>query len=483
MTTDDLRFGTSGLRGLAAVLDGPPAFAYASAFASMLVTRGEQRSGDAVLVGRDLRPSSPSIAIRVAAGLEHAGLNPLDCGELPTPALAAQAMSLGVPAVMVTGSHIPGDRNGLKFYRRDGEIDKQDEIAITARLERMPVGRQDLSALSAPDGRALQSYRERMSTILDGTPLAGMRVGVYQHSSVARDLLVDLLGEGGADVTPLGCSDGFVPVDTEALRAEDEVLAHEWSSAHGFDAIVSTDGDADRPLIADERGRFMRGDLVGTVTAHALGADCVVTPVSSNSGIELCARFDAVRRTRIGSPFVIAGMKTAQAEGARCIVGFEANGGVLLADDAVLAGRPVPALPTRDAMLPILAVLLSSRGLAAMPPIPLSGMSGWFGFAATASGRLAGIATQASAAFIARLRKDEDFRRALTGPLVGLTDVDLTDGVRLHGRDGTVLHFRASGNAPELRCYVEAADDAKAQALLAGGLAAARRALNPESVV
>ncbi len=101
--------------------------------------------------------------------------------------------------------------------------------------------------------------------------LRGLRVGVYQHSSVARDLIVRILTELGAEAVPLGRSDVFVPVDTEALRSEDIELLDQWGQEGRFDAIVSTDGDADRPLIADEKGRFVRGDLVGAITAKWLG--------------------------------------------------------------------------------------------------------------------------------------------------------------------------------------------------------------------
>ncbi len=63
--------------------------------------------------------------------LKHAGLVPVDCGFIPTPALALYAMSRKRASLMVTGSHIPADRNGIKFYRPDGEIDKNDELHIT----------------------------------------------------------------------------------------------------------------------------------------------------------------------------------------------------------------------------------------------------------------------------------------------------------------------------------------------------------------
>jgi phosphomannomutase len=469
-----LKFGTSGLRGLAIELDGRPASEHSLAFARVMLSRGEIAPGGRVLLGRDLRPSSPSIMRRCAAGLVAAGLIPVDCSLLPTPALAAHALKLGAPAIMVTGSHIPEDRNGLKFYRRDGEIDKHDEadiVAGAARAAGTPLPATDFEMASDPS--AIGAYIDRAISMLAPDAFKGMRIGVYQHSSVARDLMVEVFTALGAETIPLGRSDIFVPVDTEALRPEDEALALGWVREHQLDALVSTDGDADRPLIADETGRFLRGDLVGAVAAAAFGADCVVTPVSSNSGIERCRRFARVLRTRIGSPYVIDGMHRVRAEGAARVIGFEANGGVLVGSPVEIDSRALPTLPTRDALAPILAVLHWSRRTAT----PLSALAEAFRFSAAASGRLKDVPASATGPFLERLLKDRDFRYEIAGPGFRSHVLDTTDGVRMIAEDGTVLHYRASGNAPELRCYVEVSTAEAAAALLSAGLAEAGRCL------
>ncbi|RYC05605.1 phosphomannomutase, partial [Ciceribacter ferrooxidans] len=86
-----------------------------------------------------------------------------------------------------------------------------------------------------------------------------------EHSSVARDMMTTVFGQYGATVVPLGRSETFIPVDTEAVSAETEALLLKWSVDHRLDAIISTDGDGDRPLVADETGRPLRGDLLGLV--------------------------------------------------------------------------------------------------------------------------------------------------------------------------------------------------------------------------
>jgi phosphomannomutase len=296
-------------------------------------------------------------------------------------------------------------------------------------------------------------------------------VGVYQHSSVARDVIVEIVEALGARAVPLGRANSFIPVDTEALREEDEVLARQWAGEEALDAIVSTDGDADRPLIADATGAFLRGDLVGAITAKYLKTDAIVTPVTSNSALEASGAFGKVIRTRVGSPYVIEGMAEASNSGARAVVGFEANGGVLLGSDVVREGRRLAALPTRDAMLPILCAL----GEIVAQAKTLAEIGAAFAFKAAASNRLQNVAPEKSASFVSRLQQDEAFLSDLMAPLGGVAEVNARDGLRITGKNGEVVHFRPSGNAPELRVYVEAISPARVEGLLDWGLAEAER--------
>lgn len=473
-----LKFGTSGLRGL--VRDMPPDVCarYVDAFLRHIEAGGAPASR-MLLVGRDLRRSSPAIADACLAAAGAAGYAAVDCGALPTPALALEAMRLGVPAIMVTGSHIPADRNGLKFYRPDGEIAKADEAGILACLDaarRDPVEDGPILPDAAPPeaGRlALENYRRRYRAPggafpLAG-PLAGMRVGVWQHSSVARDLIAEVLAGLGAATVALGRSDTFVAVDTEALGPEDAGRAAGWARAHRVDAIVSSDGDADRPLIADEQGRFLRGDVVGLLTALALGADTVVTPVTSSSAVELSGLFGRTVRTRVGSPYVIEAMAAC---GAGVVVGFEANGGVLLGSPIEGQGFALAALPTRDALLPIVAVLALARRRGRT----VSQLAGEMPARFTASGRMEHVAAGESAALLTPLA-DRRGAAAFLGGDAELAGIDTMDGVRLTLATGETVHFRASGNAPELRCYCEASTAARASLLLEEGLARASTAI------
>jgi phosphomannomutase len=458
MNASGVRFGTSGARGLVADMTDEVCFAYTMAFLQAV----SPPPGGHVALGIDLRPSSPRIAAACAAAIRHAGLDVEYCGALPTPALAYYAQEQGIPAVMVTGSHIPFDRNGIKFYRPDGEITKADEAAITQATVELPAGARsmDLPPISAA---ASQLYVRRYLGFYPDQPLAGMRLAFYQHSSVARDLLGDLLATLGAEVIPIGRTDDFVPIDTEAVSQADIEQAHHWAREIDFDAILSTDGDADRPLLGDERGDWLRGDIVGILCAQALRAQAVVTPVSSNTALEKCGTFSRVVRTRIGSPYVIAGMNQLAAEGLRNIVGFEANGGFLVGSAVEQEGRRLDPLPTRDAVLPILALLISAR----QQGIPLSRLPATLPPRHTASDRLQAFPVKQSRMLLANLAANPDAIVNQFGDLCGhVTAIDQTDGLRITCDNGQIFHLRPSGNAPELRCYAEADSQELAQALV-----------------
>ena len=467
-----LKFGTSGLRGLVTDLAGRQSYRYACAFFRSVPAGA---GGRAVVIGRDLRDSSPGIAATVAAAAAACDFEAIDCGALPTPALALEAMRRGAHAVMVTGSHIPEDRNGLKFYRPDGEITKADEAAILDALEGVadadPAPTSGAPATVEPD--ALARYRQRYGEAFAPDILKGLRVAVYQQSSVARDLLIDLLGQFGAEAVPIGWSQRFVPIDTEAHRPEDIAFIRDAMASGAFDALVTTDGDADRPLIADGDGRIVRGDVLGLITARFLGVDAVVVPVTAGSALEQSGGFGRVVRTKVGSPFVIAGMEQAIGAGARSVVGFEANGGFLLGSDVTIGGKALPALPTRDAMLPILATLAAARAAGTS----LAELVRSLDAGAMASDRLPNTPSERSGAFLDRLR-DHEFRRTFLRPVGMPGSVDQQDGIRIELDGGRTIHFRASGNAPELRCYAEAKSELEAQELVRWGLNAATAAMS-----
>lgn len=456
------KFGTSGLRGLVSELTDELCARHVRAFLAAIPP------SDRLYVARDLRPSSERIAAAVAAAAD--GRLVVDCGAVPTPALALAAMAAGAPAVMVTGSHIPADRNGLKFYSAAGEITKAEEAVITARAATESGGLAPARVTPMPGAGA--DYARRYADFFTPDALAGLKIGVYEHSTVARDLLGQVARALGATVVALARSDHFIPVDTEAVDPATRAALRGWAADHGLDAIISADGDADRPLVTDAAGQVVPGDVLGCLTALAIGADRVVTPVSSNTMIEACGAFARVRRTRIGSPFVIAGIEEETTPGARP-VGFEANGGFLLGFDVERQGRRLPRLATRDAFLPIFAPLAAARARG----LSLSALVASLPARHTAADRLENVATDRSLALVARLSDDAAARADFFAGFGREAHVDRTDGLRVTFADGLILHLRPSGNAPELRCYAEAEDSVRAEGAMRETLARAKARL------
>lgn len=471
MLESGVAFGTSGARGTVAAMTDRICHGYTVGFLRHLATLGEFGPGQRVALAGDLRPSTPRILAACATAVQDLGGEPVFCGMVPTPALALYAFAEGIPSLMVTGSHIPADRNGIKFYRPHGELLKDDEPPMMA--QPVTIAGRDFHGDSITAPFALpdkpveieRAYVARYVAAFGADALTGRKIGVYQHSAVGRDLLVTVLQSLGATVVPLGRSTEFVPVDTEAIREEDVAIARKWSAEFGFDAIVSTDGDSDRPLLADELGEWLRGDVLGVICARHLGAEAVVTPVSSNTVLELSEAFRVTTRTRIGSPFVIAEMARLLASGCRRVCGYEANGGFLLGSDFVLKRGLLGALPTRDAVLPIVAALVEAD------PHPLSEIVGSLPSRVTYSARIEGVPTRSSKDFIAGLlagdsrdrmaRVTSEFGEIAGQPLT----LDCTDGLRMTFASGDIIHLRPSGNAPELRCYTEAATYEQARSL------------------
>lgn len=468
MKSSGVAFGTSGARGLVSAMTDEVCAAYAAAFLSVVrqsftVTR--------IALGIDLRPSSPRIAAACAAALLDAGVEVEFCGALPTPALALYAQNEGIPAIMVTGSHIPFDRNGIKFYRPDGEITKSDELAITDATVELDEGGGE-QPLPKINPAALEQYVQRYLEFFPAQHFAGMHLGVYEHSSVARDVLRSILEGLGAEVTSLGRTEEFVPIDTEAVAEVDIRRGKDWAQTHHFDAIISTDGDGDRPLISDETGAWLRGDIVGLICARYLKAKKVVVPVSCNTAIELCGAFETVLRTKIGSPYVIAGMQEVSSGDNAAVVGFEANGGFLVGSGIYREGKKLDPLPTRDAVLPALAVLAAARERQVKVSALMQDLPARY----TASDRLQDYPVATSRQLILELGNDpQALQRYLAPDDAQPVDCDTTDGLRITFDNGEIVHLRPSGNAPELRCYCEAATQERAMQLVQAVLARIRQ--------
>jgi phosphomannomutase len=335
-----------------------------------------------------------------------------------------------------------------------------------------------------------------------------------------------ILRELGAEVITAGRSETFVPIDTENITDEqldglEEFAVAAEASSRPLHAIVSTDGDSDRPLMVavlpkeevrpgGRCVRFLPGDLLGIVVAEYLRADAAAVPISANDAVErrMSERGISLEKTKIGSPYVVSALDELRRAGThRRIVGWEANGGFLTGSDIALLSGTLLALPTRDATLPILANLFAAAeqrsGLAAL----WDRLPARYGRA----GLLDNVPVAVSQAILSHLVptgdvvevKFDDTGRVLDcsrpesvaqplaepaavdwhqckatlarffTPALGFDDVvriNVLDGVRIYFRNGDVAHVRPSGNAPQLRIYANSDSQTRADQIVEFGL-------------
>jgi phosphomannomutase len=511
-----LGFGTSGRRGK--VVDLTQLEVYLNALAeleylqSLSLTEGGIQKGDPFYFAYDLRPSSSEfvsqeqgrgeVAQAIVAAITDAGMKAVNLGRIPTPALASYALTRSKGSIMVTGSHIPFDRNGYKTNSSRGELLKEQEAPINERVRlvrtrlyeqpwdqsqfdqrgMLKTGHQELPE---EHGEARTAYIERFTRFFAGSSLRGRRILVYQHSAVGRDFLVEILRQLNAEVVTGGRSETFVPIDTENIDAAQlaviQALADEATGNGPLDAVVSTDGDSDRPLVLGVDAKtgqvqFFGGDLLGMVVATYLQADAVVVPISCNDGIDRGPLAPVVEpKTRIGSPFVIAGMEAALAEGKKRVCGWEPNGGFLTGSPISRDGAILSPLLTRDAGLPILGVLFAAEqsGISLIDlfqrlPKRFSRAALLKQFPRATALKIVGRFSPPADAQAIKRDLSQFFTPALG--FAGIDRLDYTDGVRILFTNGEVAHVRPSGNADELRIYAVADTQSRADAMAAMGI-------------
>jgi phosphomannomutase len=449
MKTSGVAFGTSGARGLVSDMTNEVCFAYTLGFLQhTLKNNGAKKI---VALGGDLRLSTLRIMAACMAAAKNLGFECDYQGFLPSPALALYSLKKEIPSIMITGSHIPDNRNGIKFCDYYGEITKADEAGIHSQEVKIPEVI-EIEVLPNSNGEALKIYKEYILSLFPKNSLHGVNMAFYQHSAVGRDVAVEILSELGAQVKAIGRSEEFIPVDTEAIRKEDINFAKEVCSKGEFFCMASTDGDSDRPLLSDENGIWLKGDSLGILVSKALGIEAVAIPVSCNTAAEKSGFFKEVLRTKIGSPYVIEGIKELQGK-YKNVAGFEANGGFL-----------TESLTTRDALTPIIATIIESKKRGLKISELLTELPARY----TASGIIREFPPELANRKLAELQGTDysDLVKSKFVKIAGLPIYANTiDGYQMEFENGDIIHLRKSGNAPEFRCYTESKTLAEAESL------------------
>ena len=346
-------FGTDGIRGKT---NTPPMTAETALkvgqAAGAHFLRGDHRHR--VVIGKDTRLSGYMMESALVAGFNSVGMDVVLVGPMPTPAVAMLTRSMRADlGVMISASHNKFFDNGIKLFGPDGyKLSDEDELAIEARLEEIPV-----LVEPAKIGRAkrIDDARGRYvhfakSTFPDRLRLDGLKVVLDCANGAAYSVAPEALWELGAHVIPLGINPDGININ-DGCGSTEPMLLRETVVASGAHIGLALDGDADRLIVVDEKGEIVDGDQLMALIAlelHRHGklqGNAVVATVMSNLGLERRLAQDGItlERTQVGDRYVLEAMR---ARGRN--LGGEQSGHIILSDhsttgDGLVAGLQVLA--------------------------------------------------------------------------------------------------------------------------------------------
>jgi len=349
-------FGTDGIRGRtnAGVMTAQIAMKVGQA-AGIRFLRGSHRHR--VVIGKDTRLSGYMLENALVAGFTSVGMDVVMTGPMPTPAIALLTRELRADVgVMISASHNPYEDNGIKLFGPDGfKLSDEDELAIEAMLATdQPL------ADSAEIGRArrIEDARGRYihavkSSLPDEIRLDGLKIVVDCANGAAYQVAPSAIWELGAEVVALGVNPNGRNINDKCGSTHVDLMA-ETVVASGADIGIALDGDADRLIVVDEKGRVVDGDqimaLIGTRLAAqgALRGGGVVATVMSNLGLERCLAGHGLtlERTKVGDRYVLERMREGGFN-----VGGEQSGHMILLDHATTGDGTIAALQVLAALV------------------------------------------------------------------------------------------------------------------------------------
>jgi phosphoglucosamine mutase len=343
-------FGTDGIRGRAnGAITAELALKVGMA-AGLVFQRGDYRHR--VIIGKDTRLSGYMIENALVAGFTAVGMDVLQTGPLPTPAVAMLTRSMRCDlGVMISASHNPYDDNGIKFFGPDGfklsdEIEGQIEKLVDADLAKRLAKPDALGRAKRIDGAHDRYVEFAKRTLPRNLSFEGLRVVVDCANGAAYRVAPEALWELGAEVFPIGVDpDGF-NINRDCGSTAPEALCAKVREMRA-DIGIALDGDADRVSIADEKGHIVDGDQIMALIAESFKEDgklakpAVVGTVMSNLGLErhLISNGLELIRTQVGDRYVLEAMRD---DGYN--VGGEQSGHIILSDYTTTGDGFVAAL-------------------------------------------------------------------------------------------------------------------------------------------
>ena len=452
MTPPKKIFGTDGVRGTANIepVTAETALKVGRAAGHVfkrLERQSRSRGRHKIVLGKDTRLSGYMLENALSSGILSMGVDVLFIGPLPTPGVAYVTRSLRADAGMViTASHNPYDDNGIKFFRADGyklddNIEYQIEsLVFSGEIENIrPTADEVGKAVRIDD--ALGRYIEyAKSSFPRGMTLEGLRIVVDCAHGAAYKSTPCVLRELGAEVIVYGNQPDGKNINKDCGSMHPALMCQKiWE--HRADLGIAHDGDADRAVFVDDRGRYVEENREFALIAHHVcrrRQGVIVTPVSTSQLIEDVASANGctVRYTAVGSIYVARSMLGLIDQGIEVAFGGEGNGGLIYPDHQFCRDGGMTAA--------MMVALLAETGR------PLSEL----------------IDELPPYHFISEKKKSSRIDEIVPAVVAAFPDhsADLTDGVRI-AKQKTWALVRQSGTEPIVRIMVEAPDRAGAEAM------------------
>jgi phosphoglucosamine mutase len=355
-------FGTDGIRGRANQHPMTPEviLELGRALAAVFHLGPQASRRHRVLIGKDTRRSGYMLEDALASGLCSMGVHVLQVGPLPTPALAFLTADMRCEAgAMISASHNPYEDNGVKFFSSDGfklpdEVERRIEsLMFSSELNRLRPAGDEIGRARRIDDAAGRYIVFLKRTFPSELTLDGLRIAVDCANGAAYRVAPTVLEELGAEVIPIGTQPNGSNINDGCGALHPESIGRAVQR-YRADLGIALDGDADRVVLADERGEAVDGDAVLAMCGvemkrlGALARDTVVTTVMSNMGLEIALEREGISllRTDVGDRYVVEAMRRE-----RLNLGGEQSGHVVFLDH----------ITTGDGMLTALQVLAILR--------------------------------------------------------------------------------------------------------------------------
>ncbi len=352
-------FGTDGMRGKVNTYPITPEIALRVGMAAAIVLKKEHHGRNMVLIGKDTRLSGYMIESALTSGICSMGMNVTLVGPLPTPGIAFLTRALRIDAgVVISASHNPFYDNGIKFFSYNGfKLPDNIEARIEAMvkddgLERYRAKGEHVGKAFRLDDATGRYIEYIKSTLRKGVTFEGMKVVVDCANGSAYKTTPWLLRELGAEVISIHDHPDGTNINDNcgSLHTEDLVKAVLKNKA---DIGVAHDGDADRVLLCDEKGRLVDGDQIMGMCAAEMAAqgglrrNTVVATVMSNIGLEIFLKKHGITmiRTKVGDRYVVEKMLADDYN-----FGGEQSGHIIFLDHNTTGDGPITAVQVLDLM-------------------------------------------------------------------------------------------------------------------------------------